>query len=169
MTQTYTIKPLEWTEFMHRYQNPDGSPEVSMRYIACNIISYYIAQYSDGTCHANAHIGAEYRDSEWLESVDACKEWCWRFHVDYLSDVLEPAAVNAWESAVQTARLNNPYSIDAFTPVTEEDWARLNDLVMRGFGHGIDRYSAAMMVMAWDGCTATIEAMATETTEVTEE
>lgn len=78
------------------------------------------------------------------------------------------ATVAAWESAVRTARLNNPYSLDAFTPVTEEDWRRLNDLVVREFGHGIDRYSAACMVQAWDGCTAAIETMATEAIEAAE-
>lgn len=72
------------------------------------------------------------------------------------------ARVAAWESAVQTARLNNPYALDAFTPVTQDDWARLSDLVLAELGHGIDRYSAAMMVRAWDGAAAAIETMATE-------
>jgi hypothetical protein len=66
---------------------------------------------------------------------------------------------------VRTARLNNPYSLDAFTPVSEAEWKRLNDLVQRELGHGIDRYSASAMVHAWDGCTAAIEAMAGETIE----
>lgn len=79
------------------------------------------------------------------------------------------ARVAAWESAVQTARLNNPYALDAFMPVTVEDWQRLNDLVQRELGHGLDRYSAAMMVQAWDGCTATIETMATEAIEAAED
>lgn len=76
--------------------------------------------------------------------------------------------VAAWKGAVQTARLNNPYALDAFMPVTQDDWARLSDLVQRELGHGIDRYSAAMMVAAWDGCTAAIETMATEAIKAAE-
>ena len=63
--------------------------------------------------------------------------------------------VCAWESALLT---NNPYSPPIFTPVSDDDWTRLNDLVLREFGHGIDRYSAAMGAMAWDACIATIRA-----------
>lgn len=70
------------------------------------------------------------------------------------------ARVAAWESALRTARLNNPYALSAFPPVSDADWARLDDLVRREFGHGIDRYSAAAMLRAWDGCTALIEEMA---------
>ena len=69
------------------------------------------------------------------------------------------AQVAELRSAIETVTLNNPYSITAFTPVTDDDWARLHDLVMAELGHGLDRYSAAMMVRAWDGCTATLREM----------
>jgi hypothetical protein len=76
------------------------------------------------------------------------------------------ARVAAWESALRTARLNNPYALDVFTPVPDADWARLDDLVQREFGHGIDRYSAAAMLRAWDGCTALIKEVAAEAIEL---
>jgi len=67
-----------------------------------------------------------------------------------------------WQGAVQTVELNNPYGIAAFTPVTQDDWARLSDLVLAELGHGIDRYSAACMVHAWDACASAIRELATE-------
>lgn len=72
------------------------------------------------------------------------------------------AMINAWESAAQTARLNNPYAITAFTPVSQDDWARLSDLVLAELGHGFDRYAAALMADAWDNCAREIEEMALE-------
>ena len=68
----------------------------------------------------------------------------------------------AWVSASQTVALNNPYQLTAFTPVSDEDWRRLGELVEREFGHSLDRYSAACMVDAWDACAAAVIQMATE-------
>ena len=65
---------------------------------------------------------------------------------------------DAWQNAVQTARTNNPYALSAFTPVSYAEWRRLQYLV----GNSLDRYSAAMMVKAWDACAAAIEEMAIE-------
>lgn len=67
-----------------------------------------------------------------------------------------------WEGAVQTIGLNNPYSLPAFTPVSDDDWKRLDGVVQAALGHGIDRYSAAMMRAAWDACAASIREFATE-------
>lgn len=78
------------------------------------------------------------------------------------------AQAAAWESAVETVTLNNPYGLAAFTPVTEADWKRLNDLIQRELGHGLDRYSAACMMHAWDACAAAVATLATETIEAIE-
>lgn len=67
-----------------------------------------------------------------------------------------------WQGAVQTVELNNPHGIAAFTPVTDADWKRLDEVVQAALGHGIDRYSAACMVHAWDACAAAIRELATE-------
>lgn len=67
-----------------------------------------------------------------------------------------------WQTAVQTVELNNPYLLACFTPVTDDDWARLHDLVQQHLGHGLDRYSAAMMCRAWDECVAAIREFATD-------
>lgn len=73
--------------------------------------------------------------------------------------------VIAFVNAIETVRTDNPFSLGAFTPVTEDDWQRLDDLVQRELGHGIDRYSAACMARAWDTCIAAIETLATEAIE----
>ena len=73
--------------------------------------------------------------------------------------------VIAFVNAIETVRKDNPFLLGAFTPVTAEDWQRLDDLVRREFGHGLDRYSAACMARAWDTCIAAIETLATEAIE----
>lgn len=73
----------------------------------------------------------------------------------------------SWYAAVQTVELNNPYSLTCFTPVTDDDWARLHDLVQQHLGHGLDRYSAAMMGRAWDQCVAAIREFATDAADGT--
>lgn len=66
------------------------------------------------------------------------------------------AELNALKGAIETVRLNNPYSLSCFTPVSDEDWARLNELLQREFGHTTDRYAAAVMCHAWDACARQI-------------
>lgn len=67
-----------------------------------------------------------------------------------------------YENAVQTARLNNPYAITAFTPVSDADWKRLTSIVEKELGHSFDRYAAALLVDAWDNCARAIEEMVTD-------
>lgn len=69
------------------------------------------------------------------------------------------------ESAVQTVELNNPYTISVFTPVTDGDWQRLNDLMLSALGHDIDRYSAALLGAGWDRCVAMIREFARDAAE----
>lgn len=69
------------------------------------------------------------------------------------------ADIASYKSAISNARLNNPYSITAFTPVSNEQWVELASIIGRELGHSIDRYAAALMVDAWDRCTRTIEEM----------
>jgi hypothetical protein len=73
--------------------------------------------------------------------------------------------VRAWESAVAMCELNNPYSLSCFPPVADADWERLSNLVLSEFGHSIDRYSAAAMSMAWQGCASMIREMAITSSE----
>ena len=99
-------------------------------------------------------------DDTWMDaSIDELRI----LYADRLKDLKYEYEVRcAYESAVQTARLNNPYSITAFTPVGDDDWRRLASVVEKEMGHSFDRYAAALMVDAWDGCARTIEEMATK-------
>ena len=94
MTQTYTIKPLEWREYAYQVKNPDdGSTELYTHYRADSIVNYHIVPWLDGTYHATANLNNEPDDSAWTESLEAAKEWCSKHLCGYLSDALEPVAV----------------------------------------------------------------------------
>lgn len=68
---------------------------------------------------------------------------------------------DAWKSAVQTVRLNNPYA-SAFAPMPDAVWHHLQALVQEAIKHGVDRYGAALMCASWDACASAIEEMAIE-------
>lgn len=113
----------------------------------------------------NAYVAEHRRVEAWPEKaqrrIDGLEK-----RVQHLEELVH-RLVNAspdrrWAGAVQTIELNNPYSLAAFTPVSDDDWKRLDGVVSSALGHGIDRYSAAAMRHAWDACVASIREFATE-------
>lgn len=90
----YRIKPLVWRKIQYRSFMPDGSPHIVTYHEAEAIIKYKISAFTDGDFKATAYIpdqGIEdgYLESSFEQSIEAAKEWCNLYHVNYLLQALE--------------------------------------------------------------------------------
>lgn len=89
MGDAYRIKPLVWNEYEYTYPDSSGETVTVKLFSAQSIVSYNIHALPNGRCSIEIDVGDESLGSEWTESVEAGKEFCWKWHLGFIERALE--------------------------------------------------------------------------------